>query len=58
MNKSVLVTGGSGFIAGYLIRQLVAEGWVVHTTVRSLSKEDEVRRLLKVDNSRLLFFCR
>lgn len=54
---TVLVSGGSGFIAGYLIRQLVAEGWLVHTTVRNLAKEDGIRRLLRVDNSRLRFFA-
>ena len=54
---TVLVTGGSGYIAGFLIRQLVAEGWRVHTTVRSLAKEDTVRQLLAVDNRRLKFFA-
>ena len=57
MSNTVLVSGGSGYIAGYLIRQLVAEGWMVHTTVRSLAKEAAVRELLKVDNSRLKFFA-
>ena len=27
MAGTILVTGGSGYIAGYLIRQLAAEGW-------------------------------
>lgn len=53
----MLVSGGSGFIAGYVIRQLVAEGWMVHTTIRNLAKEDGVRKLLAVDNSRLRFFA-
>ena len=57
MSNTVLVSGGSGYIAGYLIRQLVNEGWIVHTTVRSLAKEAAVRELLKVDNSRLKFFA-
>ena len=57
MADTVLVSGGSGYIAGFLIRQLVAEGWMVHTTVRSLAKEALVRDLLKVDNSRLKFFA-
>ena len=56
MPSTVLVSGGSGYIAGFLIRQLVAEGWMVHTTVRSLAKEALARDLLKVDNSRLKFF--
>lgn len=57
MSDTVLVSGGSGYIAGYLIRQLVNEGWMVHTTVRSLAKEAAVRELLKVDNCRLKFFA-
>ncbi len=57
MVDTVLVSGGSGYIAGFLIRQLVAEGWMVHTTVRSLAKESGVRKLLAVDDSRLRFFA-
>jgi dihydroflavonol-4-reductase len=57
MSNKVLVSGGSGYIAGFLIRQLVAEGWTVHTTVRSLAKEDAVRQLLAVDNGKLRFFA-
>ena len=57
MADTVLVSGGSGYIAGFLIRQLVAEGWMVHTTVRSLTKEAAVRELLAVDNRRLKFFA-
>lgn len=57
MADQVLVSGGSGYIAGFLIRQLVAEGWTVHTTVRSLAKEDAVRQLLAVDDSKLKFFA-
>jgi dihydroflavonol-4-reductase len=52
----VLVSGGSGYIAGFLIRQLLAGGWHVHTTVRSRSREAEVRRLLGADKGRLHFF--
>jgi dihydroflavonol-4-reductase len=57
MTGTVLVSGGSGYIAGFLIRQLVAEGWTVHTTIRNLAREAEVRRLLAVDESRLRFFA-
>lgn len=57
MTRTVLVSGGSGYIAGFLIRQLVAEGWTVHTTVRSLDKEAAVRKLLAVDDARLRFFA-
>ena len=57
MTDTVLVSGGSGYIAGFLIRQLLAEGWIVHTTVRNLDKEAAVRALLAADNSRLRFFA-
>jgi len=57
MADTVLVSGGSGYIAGFLIRQLVAEGWMVHTTVRSLEREGAVRKLLAVDDSRVRFFA-
>ncbi len=57
MAGTVLVSGGSGYIAGFLIRQLVAEGWRVHTTVRDLAREGSVRKLLAVDDARLRFFA-
>lgn len=57
MTGKVLVTGGSGYIAGFLIRQLVAGGWTVNSTIRSLAREAEVRQLLAVDDSKLSFFA-
>jgi len=57
MAKTVLVTGGTGYIAGFLIRQLSAEGWTIHTTIRSLSKESGLRATLDVDNDRLKVFA-
>lgn len=43
----VLVTGGTGFIAQYCILALLEAGYRVRTTVRTLSREDEVRAYLK-----------
>jgi dihydroflavonol-4-reductase len=57
MTGTVLVSGGSGYIAGFLICQLVTEGWTVHATVRNLDRESEVRARLAVDNDRLKFFA-
>jgi nucleoside-diphosphate-sugar epimerase len=45
--STVLVTGGSGFIASHTILQLLAAGHKVRTTVRNLSREGEVRAMLR-----------
>jgi nucleoside-diphosphate-sugar epimerase len=43
--SAVLVTGASGFIAPRLVEQLLAKGYGVHGTVRSLKKERELAPL-------------
>jgi nucleoside-diphosphate-sugar epimerase len=45
--STVLVTGGSGFIGSHTILQLLAAGYKVRTTVRSLNRETDVRAMLK-----------
>ena len=57
MSATVLVTGGSGYIAGLLIRQLVEEGWRFNATLRSLGKEAALREMLATDDSKLRFFA-
>ena len=57
MASKVFVSGGSGYIAGFLIRQLIAEGWTVHTSIRDLAREATVRASLAVDDSKLKFFA-
>src|SRR3954451_654354 len=42
-DQLVLVTGGSGFIGAHCIRRLHQDGYRLRTTVRSLSREPEVR---------------
>ncbi len=57
MGKQALVTGGSGYIGGFIIRQLIEQGWTVNTTIRSLSREAEVRQALGVPADKLRFFA-
>jgi nucleoside-diphosphate-sugar epimerase len=42
----VLVTGGSGFIAGHCIVRLLERGYRVRTTIRSLDREEALRAQL------------
>jgi nucleoside-diphosphate-sugar epimerase len=44
MTQTVLVTGGTGFVAGWTIAGLLQRGYRVRTTVRSLERADAVRR--------------
>lgn len=44
--KLVLVTGGSGFVGGHCIVQLLQQDYKVRTTIRSLKKKDSVLEML------------
>lgn len=43
MTDTVLVTGGTGFVAGWCIESLLRHGYRVRTTVRAAKGEDDVR---------------
>ena len=43
---TVLVTGGSGYIGGWCVIGLLQQGYAVRTTVRSLTREGQVRSSL------------
>jgi nucleoside-diphosphate-sugar epimerase len=56
---TVLVTGGSGYLGGWCIVQLLQQGYSVRTTVRSAGREADVRAAIgtQVDPAeRLSFF--
>lgn len=59
--QAVLVTGGSGFVAGHVILRLLTAGYTVRATIRSSSKEAEVRRAIldagiETSNQQLSFY--
>lgn len=60
-STTVLVTGGSGFMGAHLILQLLAAGYIVRTTIRNLSRENEIRKWLldagAAGTDRLSFFA-
>jgi dihydroflavonol-4-reductase len=57
--KTVLVTGGSGFLGGWCIVELLRRGYGVRTTVRDRGREGEVRAAVGSEldpGDRLAFF--
>jgi nucleoside-diphosphate-sugar epimerase len=60
VSGTVLVTGGTGYVGGWCIVELLRRGYTVRTTVRNLSKEGAVRAAVGsvVDaGDRLSFFA-
>ena len=45
--NTVLVTGGTGFVASHCILQLLQQGYPVKTTIRSLSRKDDVLAMMR-----------
>lgn len=52
ISKPVLVTGGTGYVAGVIISQLLDQGVTVHTTVRDPSKTDRLQYLVNLANKK------
>jgi nucleoside-diphosphate-sugar epimerase len=43
--KPVLVTGATGYVAGWLVKKLLEEGITVHAAVRNPDKEEKIQHL-------------
>ncbi|MGY2875888.1 nucleoside-diphosphate-sugar epimerase [Marmoricola sp. URHA0025 HA25] len=46
--STVLVTGGSGFVASHLVQQLLRRGYAVRASVRDLARADKVQPLRRL----------
>jgi nucleoside-diphosphate-sugar epimerase len=49
--KPVLVTGGSGYIASWVVKFLLEDGYTVHTTIRDKTKKDKYTHLEEIASS-------
>lgn len=47
--KPVLVTGGTGYLASWIVKQLLQDGFTVHATVRDKSNEEKYQHLLNIN---------
>lgn len=45
-SKSILVTGAAGYIASWIVAQLLDKGYIVHATVRRIDDRPKTRHLL------------
>ena len=57
--NTVLVTGANGYVASWLVKKLIEEGYTVHATVRDKndkSKVDVLKALVKEETNRLKIF--
>jgi nucleoside-diphosphate-sugar epimerase len=48
MPKTVLVTGGTGWIASWITIELLRRGYEIRTSVRSLDREAAVRKAERI----------
>lgn len=47
-SKPVMVTGATGYVAGWLVKKLLDEGITVHAPVRNPDNKDKIKHLLKL----------
>lgn len=51
MNKKVLVTGGSGYIGSWIVKELLGKGYTVRVTVRDRSKTAKFDHLIDLSRN-------
>ncbi len=49
--KPILVTGASGYIASWIIKLMLDDGYTVHGTVRSLQQKEKIAHLLDLEKN-------
>lgn len=54
MDKIILVTGGTGYIGSWVVKELLEKGYRVRVPVRSLAKKEKYSHLQKLSNAHLL----
>jgi nucleoside-diphosphate-sugar epimerase len=47
-SKPVMVTGATGYVAGWLVKKLLEEGLTVHAAVRNPNKKEKVQHLIDI----------
>lgn len=58
-SKPVLVTGATGYVAGWIVKQLLENGITVHAAVRNPQDEKKIahlKKLAEATNGKILFF--
>lgn len=53
--KTILITGGSGFVAGHILNAFLSNGYNVRATVRSQSSAEKVKKVHSQYNDQLSF---
>jgi uncharacterized protein YbjT (DUF2867 family) len=41
--KKIIITGGTGFVAGFVIAEFLNNGYMVHASVRDINKLSKIR---------------
>ena len=51
LSKPVLVTGANGYLASWLVKQLLEEGFTVHAAVRNPDENEKIAHLKELANA-------